>query len=233
MVRLASHNEWLNMNITILCSDPGHPVSPRLQAWASRWNGHRVAIVQRAAEAKGGDLLFLVSCHEIIREDTRRCYRHVLVMHAADLPADRGWSPHVWAVLRGDGALTVSLLEAADGVDSGRIFRKLRIPLRGTEVCAEINDKLFDAELQLMDWAMVNIDSAVPDVQDESRASYLRRRTAEDSRLDPMQTIAAQFDLLRVADADRYPAFVEYRGRKYAFRMTPMEPLEDGESANE
>lgn len=221
------------MNVTILCSDPGHPVFPHLLAWAARWNGHRVTIAQRAAEAGGGDLLFLVSCHEIIREDTRRRYRHVLVIHAADLPADRGWSPHVWAVLRGDAVLTVSLLEAAEALDSGRIYRKLRIPLRGTEVCAEINDKLFDAELQLMDWAIANIDSAVPEVQDEFQASYLRRRTAEDSRLDPGQTIAAQFDLLRVADPDRYPAFVEYRGRKYAIRMTPMEPQGDGEPINE
>ena len=221
------------MNVTILCSDITHPIYPRLQSWAKNRGDDTVGIVQSASDAGGGDILFLVSCHEIIHEETRSRYRHVLVIHAGDLPADRGWSPHVWAVLRGDAAIVVSLLEAADGVDSGRVFCKLQVPLRGTEVCAEINDKLFDAEIKLMNWALTNIDVAEPEIQDESRASYLRRRTSEDSRIDPSLTIASQFNLLRIADPDRYAAFFVFRGRKYALHMIPLEPLCDGDLGNE
>ena len=32
----------------------------------------------------------------IIDEATRNKYQKALVLHAGDLPLDRGWSPHIW-----------------------------------------------------------------------------------------------------------------------------------------
>ena len=40
-----------------------------------------------------GDILFLISCSERIGDAYRQKYRHVLVLHASDLPKGRGWSP--------------------------------------------------------------------------------------------------------------------------------------------
>ena len=45
------------------------------------------------------------------------------------------------------------------------------------------------------------------------------RRTASDSRLDPEDTIAKQFNLLRVVDNERYPAFFDFLGRRYELRI--------------
>jgi len=47
----------------------------------------------------------------------------------------------------------------------------------------------------------------------------MRKRVPDDSRIDPNESIAKQFNLLRLADAKRYPAFFEYLGVKYVIKI--------------
>lgn len=208
------------MKITILCNSAAHPVN----AWLSRWQqrqqgaGHDVEIVRSKAEAAGGDLLLLISCGEILRKADRAAYRKVLVVHASDLPAGRGWSPHVWQILEGRTELTVTLLEAEDAVDSGPIWHQVRCQVPKDALCDEINARLFDAEIALMDFAVQNFGRVVPRPQ-AGEASYYPRRTPAHSELDPQRTLAEQFDLLRVCDPDRFPAFFRLHGRTYRLRI--------------
>lgn len=212
--------------VTLLCSDPAHPVN----AWLERWleanrEAADIRILRDVADLEGGDFLFLISCHQIVKARHRDLFRHTLVLHASNLPQGRGWSPHVWAVVEGADHLTLSLLEAGEGVDTGRIWHQAIIPLEGTELHDEIHAKLFDAELSLMDWALANCDTATPREQ-EGEPSYYPRRTPADSRIDPARSLADSFDLLRIADPDRYPAFFSHRGATYRLRLERFEPPE-------
>ena len=166
----------------------------------------------------GGDFLFLASCGEIVPSFVRERFRRCLVIHASDLPRDRGWSPHVWAILEGADEITVSLLDAADPVDSGAIWHQERFSLTGTETFDEINSLLFATELRLMDWAVANCSVATPR-QQSGATSYRQRRTPADSRVLPEQTIAEVFDLMRVCDPERFPAFFKFRGACYTLTM--------------
>ncbi|MBM3359082.1 MAG: UDP-glucuronic acid dehydrogenase [Betaproteobacteria bacterium] len=208
------------MRISILCSDPRHPVFPHLKEWAdSHKAAHAVELVHETGRLSGGDMLFLVSCSELVDRGTRGKFRYSLVIHASDLPVGRGWSPHIWQVLEGKRRITVTLLEAGDQIDAGPIWAQEAFELEGHELADEINSKLFAVELSLMDFAVSNAGSVAPQAQNPSSATYYRKRTPEDSRLDPESTLAAQFDLLRVADPVRYPAFFEHRGHRYIVRI--------------
>lgn len=212
------------IQVSILCTDPAHPVNAWLERWAQRRAGDAAVSIHRdRAEARGGDFLFLVSCHQVVGKDIRARYRHTLVLHASDLPRGRGWSPHVWRILEGADRLTVSLIRAEDEVDSGDIWHQAVVKLDGTELHDEINGKLFDAELELMDWALEHCDRARPQPQSGTPSRY-RKRTPADSAIDPARPLAESFDLLRVADPDRYPAHFEYRGRKYTIRIEKTKP---------
>ena len=57
----------------------------------------------------------------------------------------------------------------------------------------------------------------------KGEGSVYRKRKPEDSRLDPRRSIAEQFNLLRVVDNERYPAFFEYMGRKYMLKICNKE----------
>ena len=210
------------MKITVVCSDPQHPKWPRLVEWVERRPAGTAALLTRAAEAPGGDILFLISCSEIVRRDVRDRYRHTLVIHPSALPQGRGWSPQVWTVLEGSDRICVTLLEAADKVDAGAIWAQCELHLDGHELWDEIADRIADAERELMDFAIANTATVTPREQDHSRATYYRRRTPADSELDITRSIADQFDLLRVCDPNRYPAFFEFRGHRYAVRLTKV-----------
>lgn len=209
------------MKISILCTDPGHPVAPRLRRWREEMEtaGHEVTLCWDKKVLPGGDILFLVSCSQLVEAPRRAGYSASLVLHASDLPRGRGWSPHVWAVVNGANELILSMLDAEDAVDSGAIWFKTEVLLEGHELLAEINEKLFAAELCLMSRAVQEWGAVQPVPQTGGASSYLRKRTPDDSRLDPEKTIAEQFDLLRVVDNVRYPAFFEYRGRRYILKI--------------
>jgi len=212
------------MRITILCSSSEHPVN----AWLVRWQqeharDHDIEIVTSKDMLQGGELLFLISCSEIIRAAERSRYSKCLVIHASDLPQGRGWSPHIWQILEGRRCITVSLLEAEDKVDSGRIWHKLRLEIPPHFLHDDINRALFDAELELMDYAVRHFHTVTPLAQPaDETPSFYPRRTPEDSRLDPDRSIAEQFDLLRVCDPARFPAFFELHGHRFKITVEKM-----------
>lgn len=209
------------MKITILCTDFHHPVYEYLCRWKNNNDSnYQIEILQHVKDiSSGGDILFLISCSELIRQNVRDMFQHTLVLHASDLPEGRGWSPHIWDVLNGKDKLTLSLLAAEDEVDTGDIWKKVTIPLSGLELFDEINHKLFEAELKLMDWACENIFSALPKKQPEIVGSYHRKRTPEDGKIDINKSILSQFNLLRVSDPIRYPAFVVIQGQKFKIKL--------------
>lgn len=204
------------MKITILCSSADHPVNSHLEEWVRKHQStHQVDLVRSRSELSEGDFLFLISCSEIIKSEHRAGYRHVLVLHASDLPIGRGWSPHVWELVGGGNQITLSLLEAEDAVDTGGIWQKVHIPIKKSALWHEVNEKLFSAEMELMAWALNNAASVKPYSQNSSEASYYRRRKPDDSEVDPNEALADQFDLIRMCDPERYPAWFEVHGQKY------------------
>lgn len=212
--------------VTILCNNPRHPVYPWLENWvaeqAQRPDIH-IELVQRLEQLTAGDLLFLVSCSLLVSPQHRQGYGHSLVLHASALPEGRGWSPHIWQILEGRDQLTISLLEAAEPVDTGAIWRQIDIQLDGTELYDEINERLFKAELELMTWAVDHYREALP-VSQEGEGGYYRQRTPADSELDPDKSLAELMPLLRVSDPHRFPAFFYYRGRKYTLHLEKVDP---------
>lgn len=209
------------MKITVLCSDAAHPINPYLEQWiASVQPSMAIELVRRKKEISSGDLLFLVSCSEIITAQDRSGYGASLVLHASDLPKGRGWSPHIWELSQGAEAITLSLLEAEDKVDTGRIWKKVHIPVPRHALWDEINHLLFRAEIDLMEFAIENFGAIIPEPQpSELPATYYPKRVPADSRIDPTKSIAEQFDLIRVCDTNRFPAYFEHLGHKYFLRI--------------
>lgn len=198
------------LNVTVFCSDERHPTWERLKAWC----GHSGRVLTSSSEiVLGGDLLLLVSCSEIMAADVRSKFGKVLVIHESDLPAGRGWSPLAWQILEGKNEITVSLLEAENSVDSGAVWKKELLTFQGHELSDEINEIRWAAVSRLMDYAVEHFDDARPQPQ-SGTPTYYRRRTLEDSRIDPALSIAQQFDLLRICEP-RFPAFFDLRGHRY------------------
>jgi methionyl-tRNA formyltransferase len=208
------------MRIHAYCTDPTHPIVSHLREWVAEMSPlHDASLITRIEDATGGDILFLVSASEIVRGDVRSKYRATIVLHASALPKGRGWSPMVWQILEGAREITVTALSAEDRVDTGPMWVQRGFAVEAHGLVDEIQAKLFAAELALMSDVVGRFEEIEPVPQAAEGATYYRKRTPADSRIDPYRSIAEQFDLLRICDPERYPAFFELHGHRYRVRV--------------
>ena len=221
--RYASQDFYFNrpkgnaMKISFLCNDLSHPVNDYLYIWIKKNNSkHEIELVRQKKDLSRGDILFLISCTEIINSQDRMAYINCLVIHASDLPKGRGWSPHIWSILEGKEELTLTLLEASNKVDSGKIWKKLNFQVPKHALWNEINAQLFEKEIELIDFAVGNFKSVSAKSQAlDIEPTYYPKRTPNDSEIDPYKSIESQFDKIRVCDPDRFPAYIELYGERY------------------
>ncbi len=185
-------------------------------------NDHQIELLTDMDKINGGDILFMISYDKIVKSDIRNKFKKSLVIHASDLPQDKGWSPHIWKILNGENKITLTLFEAVDNVDAGDIWEKKILQLEGHELFDEINRKLFKIELELMDFAIKNMYNIHPTPQPIFDGPHCPKRTPKDSELDPHKSIAEQFELMRVADSDRFPCFFNFRDHKYKLYLKKL-----------
>ena len=205
------------MKIEILNTDPAHPINPDLrQLKAKLEHDHSISIIRSLSQITDGDFLFLVSCNEFVDRKVTERFKHALVLHASDLPKGRGWSPHIWELLDGADCITVSLLDVAAAIDSGDIYKKITVDIPRSALWDEINDLLFAAEIQLIEFAIRNFENLKKYPQNSGiQVNYHPKRNPRDSEIDPNKSISEQFDLIRVCDPNRFPAYFHYRGEAY------------------
>lgn len=189
-----------------------------------RLEGHRVNVGHSQDEVEGEDIVFYLSWSKITPPEILRRSKHNIVIHESDLPKGKGMSPTTWQILEGKNDFVVSMLEAEESVDSGPVYIKKWVHFNGTELIDEIRDVV----------GRVSVDFALAFIHDQEELvanrwtqtgeeSFYGFRRPGDSRLDPEETIAEQFNLLRVVDNERYPAFFDYRGRRYILKIMPDE----------
>ncbi len=209
------------MDISVLISSNKHPVNVFINNWIEQDESRNIIRVFHSnKDLVGGDILFLISCNELISKEVRGKFKKTLVLHASDLPLGRGWSPHIWSIINGSSEITLSLIEANDVIDSGDIWKKVKVSIPKTALYDEINQLIFDAEIGLMNFAISFFNDIKPVNQDSKLASYWPKRTLKDSEIDLNKSISEQFDLLRVSDPYRFPAFFYKDGKKFKIIIT-------------
>jgi methionyl-tRNA formyltransferase len=139
-----------------------------------------------------------------------------LIIHASDLPLGRGWSPHIWSIINGEDEIIVSLLEASKDFDTGRIWKKYIYKIEKYYLYKEIIDIVNKSHIDLINFAIQNCDKVRPINQDKNTTpTYLPKRGPNDSEILSDKTIAEQFNLLRICDEKRFPAFFKLHGKKF------------------
>ena len=170
-----------------------------------------VNLIYKHEDVIKGEVLCLLSCEKIFKKLNYNNYN--LVIHESDLPLGKGWSPLTWQVLEGKNEIPVTLFEAAESVDAGEIYAKEYIKLNGSELLPEIKDQQGKITIKLILSFLKNFP--MKGKKQVGEATFYDRRKAEHSELDIDKSIADQFNLLRVCDNERYPAYFSYRGSEY------------------
>ncbi|HEX9072683.1 MAG TPA: UDP-glucuronic acid dehydrogenase [Pseudolabrys sp.] len=186
-----------------------------------RQNGDDAAFAREHEDIREGAVAFYLGCVYVTPSQILARNRRNLVVHESDLPKGRGFSPLTWQILEGRGRIPVCLLEAINEVDSGPVIYRDALECEGHELIGELREKLGDMTVSLCRRFLAETIPPAGMPQLGERSFYSRRRPS-DSRLDPARTIAEQFDLLRVVDNERYPAWFEHRGCRYRIKIEKM-----------
>ena len=207
------------LNITLITDNPKSwimPFAAKLRETLRK--KHDVRWVFNPAKIQPSDLAVFLSCETIVKSNILRLSKHNLVVHPSRLPKGRGWSPLAWQILEGKNKIPVTMFEAAESVDSGEIYFQDQIIFEGHELVDELRQKQGGKAIALVE-KFVQRYPKISSRAQQGRPSYYRRRTPLDSELQIEQSLKAQFNLLRVADNERYPAFFYYRGHKYVLKI--------------
>jgi len=139
-------------------------------------------------------------------------------VHSSDLPHGKGWSPLTYQILEGKNEIVNTLFEAVDAVDAGNIYLQNIMRFDGYELLGELHD----IQGKKINELVLEFVSKYPNIvarKQEGKESFYKKRGSRDSELDISKTIAEQFDLLRVVDNEKYPAFFKHRGKKYIIKI--------------
>jgi len=183
-------------------------------------SGHTVVWKHNVSQIKNGDVVFYLSCGQIVPVDILSRNNHNLVVHESALPHGKGWSPLTWQILEGKNEIPITLFEAEESVDSGNIY--IQDVMRFN--CAELVDELRKKQAEYTTRLCVSFVKNYPSIIAKGRkqigkTTYYKKRVPKDSKLDHDKTIREQFNLLRVVDNVRYPAYFELNGIRYMLKI--------------
>lgn len=108
-------------------------------------------------------------------------------LHASLLPCWRGAAPIQRAILAGDAETGVSLMRMAEGLDTGPVLDTEVLAIKDDDTAGSMHDKLAAAGAEVLSRNLARLAQGDPPSakpQDDSRATYAEKITAEDAVLD-------------------------------------------------
>ena len=182
--------------------------------------GHTIKYVHDIQSIPKGDFVFYLGCGQLVPSTILARNRHNLVVHESALPKGKGWSPLTWQILEGKNEIPITLFEAVEKVDNGTIYMSDIMKFKGTELVDELRKVQGKTSIQMcIRFVEEYPDIVASGIEQPAESTYYPRRGPEDSKLDVDKSLREQFNMLRVVDNDRYPAYFELNGMRYTLKI--------------
>ena len=163
------------------------------------------------------DLIFCVGWSRLLGNDVL-CVapRGVVGFHPAALPANRGRHPLVWAIALGLTQTASSFFLMDAGADSGPLLSQLPIDIAAEDDATSLYSKVLALLPSQVESIVLGMSSGslVPQSQDGSRATYWRKRSADDGRIDWRMDSSSVRNLVRALVRPYPGAHFVYQGRE-------------------
>lgn len=215
--------------IISICSDENSWINDFIPAWVMCWQaaGYKIVWTHDPSMLPKSQVCFYFGYSRIVGNKIRSRHDINLVVHESDLPSGRGWSPLTWQVLQGAQEIMVTLFEAVDAVDSGVIYGQTVIELQGHELISDLRLHQAAATFKLCTEFILEYPAVLKKKREQrGTPSYFQKRTPADSQIDVNRSLADQFNLLRVCDNQRYPAWFDYAGVRYTINISRTEKVD-------
>ena len=137
-----------------------------------------------------------------------------LNLHASLLPRWRGAAPIQRAVEAGDAQSGVTVMQVAEGLDTGDMLLKGEVAINSSTTGGELHDKLALLGADLISEVLADIKSFKPTPQPQDLACYAAKIDKAECKLDFNQK--AETLCRKIRAFNPYPAmFFEYEGERF------------------
>lgn len=137
-----------------------------------------------------------------------------IVFHMTDLPYGRGGSPLQNLIVRGHKETKISALKVEEGLDTGDIYLKKDLSLKGTakEIFERANGVILEMIVEI-------VKTGVKPLKQIGEAYLFKRRTPAMSSIQDLEQLEQIYDYIRMLDAEGYPkAFLETENCRFEFK---------------
>ena len=132
------------------------------------------------------DIAVVVAYGQIIQKELLDLPKYGCInVHASLLPKLRGASPIHHAILQGEDETGVTIMQMAEGLDTGDMLTKVSMPIDGMN-CESLHDKLAElgAELLVDTLPMIEAGEVKPEPQDDALSTYAGLISKADGKID-------------------------------------------------
>ena len=207
------------MKITLLCDTPDSYIHDYIKEIKKliKKKKHKVKFITHKSKISKGDILFLLACSSILSEKDLLKNKNNIVIHPSKLPKNKGSAALIWSILKGENKIYLTMFEASSKIDGGNIYYQSFFKLKGNELSDEIRSLQAKTTISLIKkFLNKRINKTY---KQKGKSNFLRRRSPKDSELNINKSIKDQFNLLRVVDNERYPAFFLHKDTKYLIKI--------------
>jgi methionyl-tRNA formyltransferase len=164
---------------------------------------------------KNPDLIFCVGWSRILgKEILRVAPNRIVGFHPTALPQNRGRHPLVWTLVLGLKETASSFFIIDEGADSGPIINQKFIPIGEQETASSLYQKILDVipvqVAQIID--AFSADDVVFKIQDETKATYWRKRGVRDGEIDWRMSSGNIYNLVRALSKPYLGAHFSHKG---------------------
>ena len=155
------------------------------------WQPETLRGAESDPRLSGQDVFVVMAYGEILRQAVLALPTACVNLHGSLLPRWRGASPLQACLRAGDAESGVCVMEMVPALDAGPVYLTERLPLTATTTLPELHDALATTAATALGrfldaWPAIQ---AIP--QDDAAATFCRKLTSAEGRLDWSQTAAA------------------------------------------
>ena len=168
-------------------------------------------------------IVFILGYTKILPEKFLKRNEMNLVVHESALPKGKGFAPVQWQILQKKNKIPICLLDANKKPDSGDIYEKFFIKLKGNELNNEIRKNQALTTIKIINRFLKKYPK-LKKIKQSGKSTFYKKRGSQHSKLNINKSIKVNFNLLRVVDNEKYPAYFVYKKRKYLIKIEVTKP---------
>ncbi|MBD1139712.1 methionyl-tRNA formyltransferase [Pelagibacterales bacterium SAG-MED38] len=177
-----------------------------------------VKILWDVNNLKKFDILFILNFTKKIPLTKINIEKFNLVIHESSLPQGKGFAPLQWQILEKKKNIVFSMININNEIDSGPILMRSKLKLSGFELYDEIRYLQSEKTFEMIEKFLKNYPN-INSLKQKGKSTYYKKRTPKDSELNINKSIVSQFNKLRIANNNEWPAFFYYKNKKYILKI--------------